>query len=298
MKNYKYLLLIPAFYFTSCASKQKTETISVEDPAEMPVRNITAIGLEDLRQSKIMKDILCQDWENAADAADASDLDITSTLDIMYRGYCFFADGTVLKNPRQDIAIGKWILNDQVKPISISMTFDNGKTETYQLAYLSPDKMKLLKINEPEKITTDFNAEAIRNTNLREDPFYLSNILWRIKPSAPETDKQIKQRLKSCIHFFVLFYQQKIDAKSKAVTFVGLPTCFTFYSGGVSVQDENKLTQKWTDCFYNREQALKAHQLADRLIREHFKLPASATNWLHANLAILKAMEERIDSLN
>jgi hypothetical protein len=245
-----------------------------------------------------MKDILCQDWENAEDAADASGLDITSALDIMYRGYSFFVDGNVVKNPRQDISMGKWVLNDLVKPISISMTFDNGKNETYQLAYLSPDKMKLAKITGEEKTTTDFSSEAIKNTNVKDDPFYTSNILWRIKPTAAETDKQIKQRLKDCIHFFILFYQQKIDAKSKAVTFVGLPTCFTFYSGGVSVQDENKLTKKWIDCFYNREQALKARRLADRLIREHFKLPSSASNWLYANLAILKAMEERIDSMN
>ena len=300
MKIYKYLVLIASFYLTSCVIKHKDEDAAVTKVEETPAREITAKGLEDLNDSKVMKNIICQDWENKDDANDASSLDITSTMDVLYRGYSFFNDGIVVKDPRQEISIGRWVLNDQVKPISIEMTFDNGKTkiETWQLAYLSPVDMKMAKITDEGKTTTDFISEAIRNINLNEDPFYPSNILWRIKPTAPETDKQIKQRLKDCIHFFALFYQQKIDAKSKAVTFVGLPTCFTFYSGGVSVQNENMLTKKWINCFYSREQALKARDLAEKLIREHFKLPESASNWLYANLAILKAMEERINSIN
>lgn len=242
-------MVIAAFYLASCANKHKDENVTVDKVEEKPAREITAKGLEDLNNSKNMKDIICQDWENEDDAKDAANLDITSKMEIMYRGYSFFNDGSVVKDPRQGLSIGKWNLNDQVKPIHISMSFDNGKTETCQLAYLSPEKMKLVNPDAGGKTTIDFIGEAIRNTNLKDDPFYPSNILWRIKPTSSETDKQIKQRLKDCIHFFVLFYQQKIDAKSKAVTFIGLPTCFTFYSGAVSVQNENTLTKKWINCF-------------------------------------------------
>ncbi len=178
------------------------------------------------------------------------------------------------------------------------MEFSNGDKEERKLAYLMPYEMILANVNGAKKTTTDYSSDASRNINMKDDPFYKDNVLWRIKPASAESDKAIRQRLKDCIHFFVLYYDQKINAKAETVSFIGLPTCFIWYSGGVAVQGESELQRKWIKCFYNRDQAMKAYELADKLIKQRYKLPQKESNWLRANVAILKRMEERIDSIN
>lgn len=253
-------------------------------------------GLEDLHNSNSMKDILCQTWDYKEDVADAKDAS-PSNMDIVYRGYSFFSDGTVVKDPRGNIKTGKWTLNENAKPITINMNFDNGEKETKQLAYLVPFEMILSTGAAIENKTINLSSDGLRHTDLKDDPFYKNNISWRIKPQKPETDEEIKKRFRECIHFFVLFYDQKININAETVTFAGLPCCYTWYSGGITLQKEPELQKKWIECFYDKEQALKAYKLADKLISKKYDWPKKESNWLKLNVAVLKQMEKKIDSV-
>ena len=203
----------------------------------------------------------------------------------------------MIKDPRGNIHAGKWSINNKVKPITISFLLDNGETETNELAYLMPYEMKLAQKDGDKKNIVDLRAEGIRYTDFKKDPFYISNNLWRFKPARPETDEQIKNRLKSCIHFFILFYDHKIKADSKEVLFTGLPSCFKWYGGAIYLQKKRELDSKWINSFYNREQAMKAYQLADKLMSNKFTWPKNESNWLKLNVAVLRQMENKTDSL-
>lgn len=283
------------FIFTGCTGPEKKDQSTEKRTAVIDYRSK---GLENLAQSNIMKDILCQTWDYKEDVADTKDAIVSSGIDVVYRGYCFFNDGTLIKDPRGKLKIGRWLLNDQAKPISMIMSFDNAEKEIKRLAHLVPTEMILSTGTENDKAKIALSADAFRHINSMDDPFYTANILWRIKPTSPETDHAIRQRLKDCIHFFVLFYEEKINAEVKTVSFVGLPSCFNWYSGGITLQQENALQQKWVDCFYNNQQAMKAYAFADKLISKKYDWPKKENNWLKLNVAVLRQMENKIDSIH
>ena len=97
--------------------------------------------------------------------------------------------------------------------------------------------------------------------------------------------------------FFVLFYDQKIHAGSEAVSFVGLPSCFKWYDGGIFLQKKSELQSKWINTFYNKEQAMKAYELAEKLMNHKYSWSKKEANWLKLNVAVLQQMESRMDAL-
>jgi len=302
LKTYLYSLFLLVFFMSACVEKKSGQANGKDGEAKQEARKDSKIDfsvneMEDLGVSNNMKDIICQNWDYYEDAKDAAYLEPSANIEVVYRGYSIFGDGTVIKDPRGNIQAGKWELNDKVKPVTISFKLDNGETETSELAYLMPFEMKLAQKKDGKKNIVDLRAEAIRYRNSNDDPFYISNNLWRFKPAKPESDEQIRNRLKSCIHFFVLFYDHKIKADAKEVLFTGLPSCFKWYGGGIYLQKEKELDNKWVNSFYDKDQAMKAYKLADKLMSSKFTWPKKESNWLKLNLAVLRQMEKKVDSL-
>lgn len=301
MKTYLYSLLILTCLLSACVEKKERKSgdsdSSVADKENGIGRTFAANEVEDLGTSSSMKDILCQNWEYYEDAKDARYAEPSNNIDIVYRGYSIFGDGTVIKDPRGTIRAGRWRLDEKVKPITIRFELDNGEVENYELAYLIPFEMKLAKNVTGNKEIIDLRAEAIRYLNYKDAPFYLSNNLWRFKPIKSEPEEQLKARLKACIHFFILFYDHQIKADAKEVLFTGLPSCFKWYGGAIYLQKEKELDQKWISTFYSREDAMKAYKLADKLMSIKFNWPKKESNWLKLNVAVLRQMEAKIDGL-
>ena len=300
MKAYSYIGFCLVLLLSSCAGNASKDPAAKQEAGKYNEKRPTDFisdRIENLNASGNMKDIICQSWEFKEDAADAADADPSSSMELVYRGYCLFADGSMIKDPRGNMQSGKWTMDDKVKPIVLNFSLDHGETETFQLAYLMPYEMKLVPVGGEKKKIIDLGSEAMRHTDLKEDPFYIYNNAWRFKPAKPESDEQIKQRLKGCIHFFILFYDQKIKARSDAISFIGLPSCFKWYGGGIFLQKENELQSRWLNSYYNKEQAMKAYKLADKLLSIKYNWPKKESNWLKLNVAVLRQMETKIDSL-
>lgn len=287
-----------------CVQKKNMQPVpDKEEVADSRQKDSSAIDyvaneMEDLGISDTMKNVICQNWDFYEDARDARSAEPSQNIELVYRGYSIFGDGTVIKNPRGNIRQGKWTMNENTSPKTVSFYFDNAETETYLLVSLMPFEMKLLKKGADKKDFIDLRGEGVRYIDVRKDPFYISNNLWRFKPSKPETDEQIKSRLKSCIHFFELFYEHKIRANSNEVVFVGLPSCFKWYDGAIYLQKERELNSKWINSFYDKDQAMKAYKLADKLMDNKFEWPKNESNWLKMNLAVLKQMEKKLDAIS
>ena len=125
----------------------------------------------------------------------------------------------------------------------------------------------------------------------------MQNNSWRQKPSQKENRAALTERLKNSIHFFTLFYDYNINSKAEVVYFTGLPTCFTWYAGGIYLQKRDNLKPAWNNCFYSDTQAKEAFDIADELLNFKYNWPEKETNWLKQNVFVLKQMEQKIDSL-
>ncbi|HQW83759.1 MAG TPA: hypothetical protein PK987_04830, partial [Ferruginibacter sp.] len=103
--------------------------------------------------------------------------------------------------------------------------------------------------------------------------------------------------LKENIHFFLLFYKSALDKDEKTVSFWGLPSCFKWYGGGIFLKKEKELKENWINCFYNKEQAMQAYHLAEKLMEVKYTWPKGEQNWLKLNLAVLEQMYKKLDEI-
>jgi len=294
LKTTLYILLLSALLFPACKAKKENKP-GKEKTSK--ANNFSAMGLENLNESGKMKDIICQNWDYKEDAEEVRLTKPSAGFEMVYRGYSFFKDGSAIKNPRGSMQAGSWSLNENSKPVRLTFKPNRGESEVFNLAYLMPYEMILVNSRDADNKKIDLSSEAYRYIDLSKDPFYVDNLKWRMKPNQPENSKQVKDRLKGCIQFFILFYDREIKAITETVTFTGLPSCFRWYAGGIYLQKKEELEQKWIDCFYNREQAMQAYRLADDLLAKKYQWPKGEKNWLKQNVYVLRQMEQKLDSL-
>jgi hypothetical protein len=278
-----YLFCVIVFY--SCANSSKNTKQADTNNAT----DSTVAGITDLSSIKEIPVLLCQNWVYKTDAEDYDSSN--GTLDIPYRGLSFFTDSTVVKEPHEDMLFGKWSFNNDDKTIHVN--YDNGKKEEYKIKAIGPKDLTLIKLND-DKEEIIFVADGKQEQNCKDDSYHFTNNHWRIKPKHAETDEEIKERLKQCIWFYVLFFNDDIKRSSSTILFHGLPSCFNWYNGGIGLQHKDELDPKWINCFYDKDQAMQAYKLMGNLIEKKYQWDKNETNWVKQTAPVLQQMYDSL----
>ena len=240
--------------------------------------------------------ILCQDWVMADDAESLEGMTESSQMEIPYRSLCFSTNGTFFKNPRNSFDYGTWQYNDATKTITINNSIERGK-DVYKIAKIAYDEMTLVNTGIGSSTNLKFIGPGKRYKNASDEPYSLENNRWRIQPTSKESDSAIHQRLKENLYFFILFYKSALAKNDKTVSFWGLPSCFKWYGGAIFIKKKDELKDNWINCFYNKDQAMKAYALADKLLSQKYDWPKGERNWLKLNLAVVELMYKKIDEV-
>lgn len=240
--------------------------------------------------------ILCQDWVLEDDADGIEGMTESSQFEVPYRSFYFSTKGTFLKNPRNTFDYGTWDYDDAVKTITANNTIDKTK-DIYKIARVTATELTLVNASVNSSTNLKFIAPGKRFKNANDEPYCLENNRWRIKPKQKETDSAIHQRLKENIHFFILFYKSALAKDDQVVSFWGLPSCFKWYGGGIFLKKEAELKENWVACFYDKEQAMQAYKIAERLMQQKYEWPKGEHNWIKQNLYVVEQMYKKIDEL-
>ncbi|MFZ1370291.1 MAG: hypothetical protein WAR78_07905 [Ferruginibacter sp.] len=282
----------------SCNSRATKSSESGKTGGDYPEsgkeKNINLVYLD---TAENMYNILCQGWVMEDDADALEGMDENSKFEIPYRSFYFSTEGSFVKNPRNAMDYGKWSFDESTKTITINNTIDR-EINKYAIALLSANEMILVNSGINSTTNLKFISTGKRFINEAEEPFFLENNRWRIKPKAKEPDSAIHQRLKDNIRFFILFYKSALAKDDKVISFWGLPSCFKWYGGAVYLKKETELKENWINCFYNKEQAMQAYALADKLLSLKYDWPKGEQNWLKLNLAVLEQMYKRVDEIH
>ncbi len=270
------------------SKKQSTEDSYNTDTMFQALPNM----LEDLSSSTIMEQLLTQNWVLDDDKEALEMASDGGAFEMPVRSFSMAADFTIVKNIRNAMDNGTWKFDEAKKILTLKYT--NGSSDIYKLRALAADKMKLTNVGIKSETVLTFVSDAKRYKNAADDPFYIANNKWRIKPRASESDVAIKQRLKDNLRFFILFYRDVIARKSAAASFYGLPSCLEWYAGRISIQNKKEISQKWKDCFYNDAQAMKAYDMMDNVISKKITWPKNTTNWLKKNLFALEQIYQNL----
>ncbi len=273
-------------------SKKKEPDLGIETP-DGKKRSDKLLYLD---TAENMYNALCQGWAMEDDEISLQSMTGDSKFEIPYRSFYLATNGTFVKNPRNAMDHGTWVYDDEKKTITLNYAVEKG-SDVYKIAALAPDELQLLNIGINTSTILKFISPARRFKDPEEDPFYIKNNLWRIPPAKKETDAAIRQRLKENLRFFILFYKASIEKDDRSVSFWGLPSCFKWYGGGIYLKKEEELGNNWIRCFYNKEQAMKAYKLADKLLEQKYEWPKKENNWLKLNLAVLEQMYKKIDEI-
>lgn len=283
MKTTLSIVLVLATVFCSCNPNRKNKEIK-----NLPADTVFT-SLVNLTASNTLSQLLCQNWEDKEDIDDGVLSGSSSDLEIPFHSYSFFEDGSMVLNPRDNMKIGKWTMDEKTKRISIIL--EDGTKKDCKLNAIGVKNL-ILKTGKDKAVK--YIADGKKHSNLADDPFYPANNKWRIKPAQPETDSGIKKRVIECVLFYNKFFQDNADRKAATISFYGLPTCFKWYSGGISIINKDKIGQKWVDCFYNKEQAIKGQQLLENVIFKKYNWNRSETKWVKQSADVLRQM---VDSL-
>jgi hypothetical protein len=285
MKKYFLFLLMSGLLFgcTSNTSKKDEAT---------DIKSVDSIDadMNSLSSTKSIYTLLCQDWGYKDDVDEVDSSDGSETLGMPYRGFSFFADSTVVKNPRDDIRFGKWFYNDADKMISIK--YEDRKSEKYKIMKIGAKDMTLIKNGDDKPLI--YVADGKQEKNYANDPFYFANNSWRIKPKQPETDDAIKERLRECIQFYILFFKDNLKRDENSISLYGLPSCFNWYQGGISIKSKENLDPSWVKNFYNSDQAMQAQQIMVNLITKKYNWDTTERNWVKQSMPVLQQIHDSL----
>lgn len=281
----KTLLLIALLFAAGLCGCNNNKTEEANSSPKDTVSNT----LVNLSASSTLPELLCQNWENKEDIDDGILSGSSSDLEIPFHGYCFFEDGSVVQNPRDNIKFGKWTLDEKIKYISIVL--EDGSKKDCQLKAIGVKNL-LLKTGNEEAVK--YVADGKKHSNLSDDPFYPANNKWRIKPTRAETDSAIKQRVIQCVLFYGKFLKDNADRGLATISFYGLPTCFKWYSGGISIINKDKIGLKWINCFYNKDQAIQGQQLLGNVISKKYNWDKKETKWVRQSANVMFQMADSL----
>lgn len=231
--------------------------------------------------------LLCQGWVMDDDVEVlASNNDPEGNYP--YRCFYFFDDKTYTRNVRNAMEYGTWQYDAEKKMIVLKAS-DGSKSE-YKIAAVGPKDMIVLNSSSNSATKLTYLAGGVRYKDKSEDPFYIENNRWRIKPTKSESDEQVHQRLKAFVYFHILFYRDNLERKEKLISFYGFPSCVKWYGGGIGMINVEDLPGNWIACFYNKEQAVKAQKIMDGILSKKYKWSTEKISWVKKNLEVLEQM--------
>ncbi len=295
-------MILPALFcfwcFSACRQSVSRHTIrtaesSKEDGKASPGQE----GIKDLDTSMVslktatavaLTDVISQVWKfEDADKPHWNEIFWDSVTDKrQYPELALFPDHSVTANARCVLQIGQWRLNKDTR--ELGLLFRGGGKTTYLIRDIALKQLSLVwnKTNGPA--TIKLSAEALVYKRPLDDPYYPANNQWRIKPAASETHEQIRQRVKGCVHFYSLFFLDNHLRQETDISFIGLPSCFVWYNGGIGMQAKLELDKKWIDCFYNSDQAYTGYEMVSSLLGQHvLKWPEHPASWVEQTGEVL-----------
>ena len=111
------------------------------------------------------------------------------------------------------------------------------------------------------KCLCDFEKDTFTYSKSSDNIFSLENNSWRIKPIKKETSKQIRQRLRSNIHYIAAFLKNSITRNDETINLSALYSPIKMGGNGIAIFSSEEIPQEWIDIFYDKQQALEAYNM-------------------------------------
>lgn len=138
-----------------------------------------------------------------------------------------------------------------------------------------------------------YSKDIFEYKDKKQDIFALNNNSWRIKPVVPETNIQIKERLKGSIYYVIIFLNNSLLRKENSINIHSIFSPIKLAGNGIALKDKNDLPYEWIDIFYNQSQADEAYQLLLHAFNQDIKINNYET-WVELDLDLINQIYDKI----
>lgn len=104
-----------------------------------------------------------------------------------------------------------------------------------------------------------------------EDPYSKENNWWRIKPSQPESDEQIKKRVLNHLNFWRLIFHDADKYQRPYVSYNWFASPLVVASNGVVMKLYDDVKNEWDENFYDSVQAHRGYELMRKCFSKKIK---------------------------
>ncbi len=251
------------------------------------------IASEIVKAERDSFDILCQYWKlDEADNpmfVDISGKDPNTGIE-NESGILFMPDSTALENPKGKMTYGEFSLNNNL----INISYEDGRKASYEIVRLNKDELHLDRTEKKKESNLFYLASSTAWPDKSKNPFTKINYAWAKKPAKSEGDAAIRERAKECIRFYQYYFEGFVNGGAKAINFEAIPNPFKWYAGGIFIQNEDQLDNKFINCFYSPEEAYKARQILQDMLQQKHDWDTTQTNWVKQTAMVLEKMREKM----
>ncbi|WP_221391645.1 hypothetical protein [Dyadobacter sp. NIV53] len=207
----------------------------------------------------------------------------------------FFPDNSFTEvKENGEYTFGKWAQADS----SVSIVYPN-KTEKYKLLFSRGKRglreVKLESLTGKSILLAGFGK---RMEKYQEDPFYPSNNAWRVKPSAVESDKQIRSRLIRYLSHSAYLLKAADTRKQQIISWEFSKGIIKIYNAGIGMIPKDQMPEVWINSFHSPEDALKAYDMLDDYLRTTSYKGDATGNWVRDDynilISILEGLKRRV----
>lgn len=234
--------------------------------------------------------LLCQYW-------DLEDAESPTTRDIAFKGtdgtdfisgIIFMTDSVVLENPKGEGVYGTFTMDGK----TINVSYENGRKAKYTIGRINENELLLRRTEGKRNSELTYKASKTYWKDSKKNPFAKQNYQWATKPSSPESAADIKKRAKESVQFYTYYFDGFVNGGADKINFDGIPCCFNWYQGGITIQSEKKLDPKWISCFYSTEQAFEARKILQDAITKKYDWDTTQSNWVKQTALVLKQVHD------
>lgn len=181
---------------------------------------------------------------------------------------------------------GKWNYTNKGK---ILCFWDSISKDSVLITYETIREQQFMHINNRSK---NVNMSFVKYVDLlkdyTQDPFYVSNNSWRIKPTQSETDAELHERLGNYFKHLAYLLNSASERKLPSISFIFSQGIVKIYNGGIGVLPI--IPESWEKTYYNSEEALDAYDMFREYLSKSSYGGAGTGDWYKDDYDILTSI--------
>ena len=141
-------------------------------------------------------------------------------------------------------------------------------------------------LNLRSEISVDNVAYDYRSTELNK---------WRIKPTAPESVYEIKERLLNNLNYIASYMYANQMAQKEVINVKGIRSPFLHAANGVFLYEWKEVDNYWKLIFYDEKDAKQAYKMLKYNFDRHYDVPQT-NDWLYLNEYLIRELIKNVET--